>query len=262
MAANWGMKINEVDIAEIGFALTERSLPVLPETEDNTVKLAGNDGVIDFGSTFGPRVINVTLYCFADDYHAALAQLAGMMSVHGPQIYVEFADIPGKRYPVVYSGTLSVQGTGSRTIDLPLKMNDPWPQSLRDTSVIEYGQGLEYGQGYVYSDYSQFFSEPGAMVVRNEGTLPQRPVIKIAGAFTNLTLSDGVNTLTLTGTSAASDVWIIDCEKYSVKKNGVNAFAASNGVFFTLNPGNTTFTVGGADIALSLAFVFRYKYLY
>lgn len=260
--AEWGMKINEVDIETLGFALTERSLPVLPETEDNTVKLAANDGVLDFGSTFGPRVINVTLYCFADDYHGALAQLAGMMSVHGPQIYVEFADLPGKRYPVVYSGTLSAQRTGSRTIDLPLKMNDPWPQSLRDTRVNEYGQGLEYGQGYVYSDYAMSFSGAGSMVVRNEGTLPQRPIIRIRGAFNGLTLSDGTNTLTLSGTSAASDVWEINCEKYSVKLNGTNAYGRSNGVFFTLKPGNTTFTVGGSGISLSLAFEFRYKYLY
>lgn len=258
----WGMKINEVDIADIGFGLQDRSLPVLPETEDNTVKLAGADGVLDFGSTFAARTLNVTLYCFAQDYHAALARLAGMMSVHGPQIYVEFTDIPGKRYPVVYNGSLSVQGTGSRTIDLPLKMNDPWPQSLRDTDVIEYGQGLEYGQGYVYSDYAQYFGAPGPMVVRNEGTLPQAPVIRISGRFTNLTLSDGTTTLTITGTSTASDVWEINCEKFTVKKNGVNAYAASNGVFFTLKTGNTTFTVGGSNIALTVAFVFRYKYLY
>ncbi|MEI2280685.1 phage tail domain-containing protein [Paenibacillus polysaccharolyticus] len=258
----WGIKINEIDLETIGFALIERSLPVLPETEDNTVKLAGSDGVIDFGSTFGPRVINVTLYCFAQDYHAALAQLAAMMSVHGPQIYVEFHDLPAKRYPVVYSGTLSVQATGSRTINLPLKMNDPWPQSLRDTAVNEYGQGLSYGQGYVYSDYAQFFNAAGTMPVRNEGTLPQSPVIKISGAFTNLTLSDGNKTIVISAISTASDTWEINCEKYTVKKNGINAYGSSNGVFFALNPGATTITVGGAGLAVSLAFVFRYKYLY
>src|SRR5690606_32791626 len=152
--------------------------------------------------------------------------------------------------------------TGSRTIDLPLKMNDPWPQSLRDTRVNQYGQGLEYGQGYVYSDYAMAFTGAGTMVVRNEGTLPQAPVIRIRGAFTNLTISDGSSTLTLSGSSAVNDVWEINCEKYTVKLNGTNAYRRSNGVFFTLKPGNTTFTVGGSGINLSLAFEFRYKYLY
>ncbi|MNJ60321.1 Phage tail protein [compost metagenome] len=141
-------------------------------------------------------------------------------------------------------------------------MNDPWPQSLRDTRVNEYGQGLEYGQGYVYSDYAMAFSAPGSMVVRNEGSLSQAPIIRIRGVFTNLTLSDGVSTLTLSGSSATTDVWEINCEKYSVKLNGTNAYGRSNGVFFTLKPGNTAFSVSGSGINLSLAFEFRYKYLY
>lgn len=258
----WGMKINEIDVESIGFSLVERSLPVLPPTEDNTVKLASSDGLLDFGTTYSARLLNVTLFCFAQDYHGALAQLAALLNVRNEQIYVEFADLPYKRYPVVYSGTLDVQGTGSRTIDLPLKMNDPWPQSLRDTKVNEYGQGLEYGQGYVYSDYAQFFNAAGTMVVRNEGSLAQSPLIRISGAFTSLSLSDGQQTLTLSGTSSASDVWEINCEKFTVKLNGNNAYGRSNGVFFSLKPGNTSFTIGGSGMALSLAFEFRYKYLY
>lgn len=258
----WGMKINEIDIESVGFALIERSLPVLPPTEDNTVKLASADGLLDFGTTYTARPLNVTLYCFAQDYHGALAQLAALLNVRNERIYVEFADLPNKRYPVVYNGTLDVGATGSRTIDLPLKMNDPWPQSLRDTRVNEYGQGLEYGQGYVYSDYAMVFNGAGSMLVRNEGTLPQSPVIRIRGAFSGLTLSDGSSTLTLSGSSAVNDVWEINCEKYTVKLNGSNAYGRSNGVFFTLEPGNKTFSVGGSGINLSLAFEFRYKYLY
>lgn len=260
--AVWGMKINEIDIESVGFALVERSLPVLPPTEDNTVKLASQDGLLDFGTTYTARPLNVTLYCFARDYHGALAQLAALLNVRNERIYVEFKDLPNKRYPVVYNGTLDIQATGSRTVDLPMKMNDPWPQSLRDTRVNEYGQGLEYGQGYVYSDYSQYFSAPGTMAVRNEGTLPQSPLIRVSGAFTNLALSDGNNTLTISGSSAASDVWEINCEKYTIKLNGTNAYGRSNGVFFSLKPGSTLFSVRGAGLALSMAFEFRYKYLY
>lgn len=258
----WGMKINEVDIESIGFSLSERSLPVLPPTEDNTIKLAGNDGLLDFGTTYTARPINVTLYCFATDYHEALARLAALLNVRSTQIYVEFADLVNRRYPVVYNGTLDVQATGSRTINLPLKMNDPWAQSLRDTVVYEYGQGLEYGQGYAYSDHTKYFNANGTMLVQNEGSLPQSPLIRIKGAFTNLTLTDGKSTLTLTGSSAANDMWEINCEKFTVKKNGVNAYGLSNGIFFTLNPGNTTFTITGTALACSIAFEFRYKYLY
>ena len=258
----WGMKINEVDVESIGFSLIERSLPVLPPTEDNTVKLAGVDGLLDFGTTYTARPLNVTLYCFAQDYHGALAQLAALLNVRNERIYVEFADLPYKRYPVVYNGTLDVGATGSRTVNLPMKMNDPWPQSLRDTRVNEYGQGLEYGQGYLYSDYAQYFTAAGSITIRNEGTLPQAPTIRIRGAFTNLSLSDGKTTLTLSGTSSASDTWEINCEKYTVKLNGNNAYGRSNGVFFMLNPGNTTFSVNGSGIAMNLAFEFRYKFLY
>lgn len=257
-----------VDLRSIGLGVKKYNIPPLPPTRDNIIELAERDGELDFGSSYGPRTFDLECVLMADDpsidYHNRVAQVVALFNAKKGDIAFTFSDRPGKKYIGRYSGTMSIEKIiFDGNITIPIKMgSNPFPVSLHDTAVREYGQGLEYGQGHVYSDYSVEFSGAGSMVVRNEGTLPQSPVIRIRGAFTNLTLSDGTTTLTLSGSSAASDVWEINCEKYSVKLNGTNAYGRSNGVFFTLNPGNTTFTVSGSGINLSLAFEFHYKYLY
>jgi phage-related protein len=144
-------------------------------------------------------------------------------------------------------------------------MNDPWPTSAQDTELHEYGDGLSFGDGYFYTDHSFAITASGqTFTVNNAGSNDVGPLIRITGAFTNLSLSDGVDTVTLTGMTDADDVIEIDCaaDKQTVTKNGVNAYAMSNRVFPTLLPGNTLFTVTGASINVTIAFVYRYKYLY
>jgi hypothetical protein len=44
--------------------------------------------------------------------------------------------MPGKYYRAVYSGNLTLGATGSRLIDVNLRMNDPWPTGSEE--VTEY----------------------------------------------------------------------------------------------------------------------------
>lgn len=45
--STYDVAVNGVWLSQYGASLHERWLPVLPETDDNTVKLAGMDGVVD-----------------------------------------------------------------------------------------------------------------------------------------------------------------------------------------------------------------------
>lgn len=254
----------------IGLGLKSHNIPVLPPTKDNSIELADRDGAVDFGSTYGPRTFNLECIVMADDstidYHNRVAQVAALFNIRKGDILFTFSDLPGKRYAARYAGTMDIQKLiFDGEVSIPIKMNDPWPEALRDTSVREYGQGLEYGQGYSYSDYATLITGSGqSMVVRNEGSAPAYPLIRISGAFSNLSLSDGISTLILSGSSSASDVWEINCNPgaCTVHLNGQNAYSRSNGVFFELQPGNSIFTATGATLSFNLVFVFRYKYLY
>ncbi|MNO47373.1 Phage tail protein [compost metagenome] len=260
------VSVNGVWLSTLNIMLVSRDIPPLPETEENTVKLAGRDGVKNFGSTYAARPIGLGLFIMGDDYYGTVAKLASVFDIkNGPSIVI-FDDIPEKRLVAEYRGSMAFDtSTGNRKIDIPMKMDDPWVESVQDTTVREYGQGLKYGQGYYYSDYATLISGSGqSIIVRNEGSAPAYPMIRIRGAFTNLNLSDGVSTLILSGTSSVSDVWEINCDPdaCTIRLNGQNAFSRSNGVFFELRPGSILFTATGSSLSFNLAFVFRYKYLY
>ncbi|OME31803.1 phage tail domain-containing protein [Paenibacillus sp. FSL E2-0274] len=136
--AHYDVAVNGVWLSEHGAALYERNLPVLPETEDNTVKLANTDGVVDFGASYGPRTIGLTfeITSSAAEFHRTLAYLARTFNSKRGDITLEFADMPGKYYVATYAGTLALGATGSRLIDVNLRMNDPWPTG--NEVVTEY----------------------------------------------------------------------------------------------------------------------------
>lgn len=165
----YDVSVNGVWLSEIGASLFERRLPVLPESEDNTLKLAGRDGVIDFGGSYGTRPIGLTLGINASpaEFHRVLGQLARLFNAKRGELTLAFTDLPDRTYKAVYSGTLAlVDPVGSRLIDVPLKMNDPFPQSderIEELTITRSGQAVS-----VHSD-----SDVGAspvLVLTNTGT--------------------------------------------------------------------------------------------
>lgn len=140
---NYDVKVNNVWLSSIGASLFERRLPVLPESEENTIKLADTDGVLDFGSTYGPRRIELTLFITVspDLYHRTLAQLARVFNAKRGELTLEFSDMPGKYYRAVYNGTLAPSDSiGSRLVDVSLRMNDPWPTGEEKVTEVTISQ--------------------------------------------------------------------------------------------------------------------------
>lgn len=136
---NYDVKVNSVWLSSIGASLFERRLPILPDSEENTIKLADTDGVVDFGSTYGPRLIELTLNINVSpaEYHRTLAQLARIFNAKRGELTLEFSDMPGKYYRAVYNGTLAPDGqVGSRLVNVALKMNDPWPTGAEKVTEV------------------------------------------------------------------------------------------------------------------------------
>ncbi len=261
------VSVNGVWLSTLNILLVSRELPPLPDTEENTVKLAGRNGVKNFGSTYAARPLGLGLFIMGDDYYGAVANLARVFDVKdGPSIVI-FDDIPQKRFIAEYRGSIAFDpSTGNRKIDVPMKMDDPWIESIQDTELREYGEGLSYGEGFFYISDSSFpiTASGQTFTVKNEGSTLAYPLIRISGAFTNLSLSDGNQTLTIAGSTGVNDIVEIDSDldKCSVRLNGVNAWSRSNGVFLVLKPGDTTFTVTGTNPNITIEIIYRYQYLF
>lgn len=135
----YDVRVNGTWLSAVGAALYERRLPILPEVEENVLKIAGVDGELDFGSTYAPRLIELTLYITSPpaEFHATLARLARIFNGSRREITVEFSDIPGRSYRAVNNGTLALDGqVGSRMVIVSLKANDPWPESSEKVTEV------------------------------------------------------------------------------------------------------------------------------
>lgn len=89
-------------------------------------------------------------------------------------------------------------------------------------------------------------SVTGSGILTNNGTFETPLIIEITGVVTNPSVVVGGQTLTYTDTVPAGKKLIIDTGNQTVKLNGVNALANYNGVFPTLQPGNTSVTAASA----------------
>ncbi|WP_418041128.1 phage tail domain-containing protein [Paenibacillus xylanilyticus] len=139
------VKVNNVWLSSLGADLLDRRLPILPESDEYTVKLADTDGLLDFGSTYGARTIDMTLFITSDgaSFHATLAKLAQIFNAKRGELTLEFADMPGKYYRAVYNGTLALGAVGSREVNIALKMNDPWPTGAEKVTEVEITKSPE-----------------------------------------------------------------------------------------------------------------------
>jgi phage-related protein len=126
--------IDGVSWSSLGIGIIKRDITPLPDTRDYSVKIAGLDGEVDFGSEYGPRIVPHECILMADDpttdYQAKARQIARAFDAKRGERIVTYSDLPGKRYRMRYAGTLLLEKIifdGKFT--LPMKMFDPFPES-------------------------------------------------------------------------------------------------------------------------------------
>ncbi|AWB45271.1 phage tail protein [Paenibacillus sp. CAA11] len=162
--------VNGTWLSTLGASLFERHIPVLPAEEENTVKIAGTDGVVDFGSTYSTRQLDLTLEITVapEEFHRTLAKLARIFNAKRGELTLEFSDMPGKYYRAVYTGTLALDGQiGSRLLDVSLRMNDPWPsgpEQVREVTITR---------------------SPESVVISSDADVPAQPVIVLTNTGAN-----------------------------------------------------------------------------
>lgn len=132
--------VNGTSFRSIGLGLIKHNIPVLPPTNDYSIELAGRDGEIDFGSTYGPRVINLECVVMADDptldYHRRVAQVAALFNTKRGDIPFTFEDLPNRIYYGRYAGTMEIEKLlFDGMVTIPIKMSNPFPVS--DEKITE-----------------------------------------------------------------------------------------------------------------------------
>lgn len=263
------------DFADYGISLLKHNIPPNPEKEDFTLAIPGRAGKVRMGSDYKERTFSLECLLSASDstidYQLKVANIAELLdSTDGPQYWI-FGDIPGKRFTGEYTGVQTIDKMifdGNLTI--PLVCYFPFTETVTDVSSgWSYGEGYTYGMGLRYGDIYTYgvTSSPASFVIYHAGNVPLPPIITITGQFTNLSLSDGTNTLTIIRVNGADDVIVINCEddeKSIYLNDTTNIYSQGNGVFFMLPKGETTFTAtasGTIDFTISFS-PFRHRYIY
>lgn len=164
--------VNGVSFSSLGLGVKRADISVLPPTRDHTVEIAERDGELDFGSDYGPRIINIECILMADDpvidYHRKVAKLATIFNAKRGDLIFTFSFRPGLRYVGRYAGTMPIEKIifdGNLTI--PIRMNDPFPEG--EEKVFE----------------TTITSSPRSILIESEGDEPASPVITLTNTGSN-----------------------------------------------------------------------------
>lgn len=158
--------VNGVTFTSLGLGVIKHDIPPLPPTRDYNLEIAGMDGEIDFGSTYGPRLINIECILMADDattdYQTKVAAIALIFNAKRGDLSFTFSDIVGKNYLARYAGSMAIEKIiFDGNITIPLKMHNPFP--IGDEHIVE----------------STLTTSPGSLIYISQGTVESEPLIQL-----------------------------------------------------------------------------------
>lgn len=203
--------------------MRDSKVELLPQTRDMTEEIPGRHGEFDFGTEYKAR--NITLHVATPDGMSQKEKedlkrkIANCLNpVKGIKKLV-FLDDMDKQYTVKLSGKIDPTNyVDWFQFEIPLKMSDPFIESLEEHSLI------------------------GSGTITNAGNFETGLIIEIAGPVINPSVTVGTDTLKYTGTIADGETLIIDTDKQTVKIGNTNVAGDYNGVFPSIPPGDTSIT--------------------
>lgn len=164
--------VNGIDTATIDLELVDFFIPPLPTVSDYSVKIADKDGEVDLGMSYGPRVIQLLFFITSNTdlgYHQKIAAASNMFNPKkGDQTITFDGELAGKRYMARAAGTVPIsKGSVVRTLSIPLKMHDPYPEG--DEQIYE----------------STLTSSPEAIEIVSDGDVETTPIITLTNTGLN-----------------------------------------------------------------------------
>lgn len=255
-------------LSHFGLIGEKQTNPMTPNFSNKTLSVPGRDGLYNFGAEIYEKTF--TFNIVAIDKNSNLLQnklrefARFLVDDYGKprEIKLAYDYEPDKYYLVMLSAPIDPDRAARvGKFNLSLTAYDPYAYSTVYADEITWGSEVitfqsQYKLGHSGSDGLKAITAPTTLNVYTDG-LAIKPVIEIAGSATNLKLSTNgyeINLGTFTNTS-----WAIDCETYTVKKNGVNTFLANFRGFILLK-GNNQVQISGTGINISIHIKLRDKY--
>lgn len=264
----------DLDSAEIR---TLKFLAHSPTPINNFSRVDGHNGVIDNGTTFDARDIDVTLLANANDratFSLLRDEIFDILSsgeafyiIHrmqkGKQWLVKVKtpyNIPQKHYYGEFDVTFTaIQGFAESVVTTQYIQQ----KGLLNADNISFGMGLE-----TVDDSELAYNHTGSSFkVFNAGNVDIHPfesylkieIKNVTGSSSNFSLINRTNNsrFTVSKAVASSEVWLIDGPV--IKRNSLMAASDTTKEFICLSPGWNTFNVSGASSA-NVSFDFNFLY--
>ncbi|OAS21132.1 distal tail protein Dit [Paenibacillus oryzisoli] len=297
MSINGGFTLGGQTARQLGIRMLRTSQrPVLPDTVDRTLGIPGRNGLWDFGADLNARQFNLECVILRTNSTTLQQQVSTLAAFLLDQyakprtLELVFDNQPDRTYYVRYSGSLAIDRVvGRGQFTLPLVAFDLYAYAdldfmdeeyLYDTD-LDYDSGLYYPNSRMVQDYS--FVSPGMVVIVGEerkwsGFVWAYPeqystlmnysamftpmIMRISGTVTNPTITNVVNGQSMTiATTITNQTLVIDCTKYTVKIDGVNALEYVTGDILGLAPGENQFLFTGTNPNASITYQWRHKFI-
>lgn len=245
-----------------------------PEPNTVTSEIVGMDGVIDKGTTYGPREMGakfmITTYD-KFDYSLLQDELFRIFDSKKPFSIID-EDRPGRRWEnVKLNGKIEFERSGARVgiITIPLISFSPYAVSI-GSSLDDFSfdtEKFQVGMNIPAEDIS-FVHSTNTFSIWNIGDVeidPAKPnmglQIYYKGASENLSISNLTtgDTWTYTGTSVVGDTIVLD--GVFSRKNGISIFGSSSHKVIRLAPGENSFKLSGTIGSFTIKFDFKFLYL-
>lgn len=249
-------------IAEIG-----HGNPITPKIENKTIPIPGRAGLWDFGSEIKEKQISLPVACVGEDRITLQQNLndfvAFLCDEYGKprEMKVVFDYEPDKFYTAKLVGQIEPE----RIIHLgrfvfDLVANDPYKYSNVTVDEIVWGSTeITYEYNFVFGHESPVYFEitgPKTVYLIVDG-LAVQPTFEITGTANNLRIWNDKYEIKLG--DFTNESWIINCEKYSVLRNGQETMVDMWD--FYLIPGRQPLRFSGTNIDIKINVKYRYKYM-
>lgn len=259
----YGFSYRGIHSSELGIDLLSYTVHS-PEVREYEDEAAGRPGSIDYGSEWGPRQIDLKIDIVpdGDPFKIRQSKLLNWLNPMKPAAMLIFDDVPGRFYLAKFNGRLGMrQFNHYGQFEFSMKCYDPFAYSVARNDEVTWGSEIitfnhDYTMGHEGGDVKTVTANTSYNVVVS-GTEPVQPIITISGTGTNVKVSANGKEFTISNLDGAS--WIIDCQKYLVKKNG--SLSSIEGEFLQLEPDDNEIIVTGSGLNFTMQTTFRDQFI-
>lgn len=259
---------------EFGVDVTLSSVePMAPDLRNKSIIIPGMAGAYDVGAELQPREFQLDCVFPRQSYSDLKSESRRLTALFFDQFgkprtfKLRMGDEPLKYYNVRLSSGIEISRSNNRGyFSVALTAFDPYAYSFITNDEVVWGSEIitfrsrEYTLGHDSAGGSSSVrvTRPTTETVSVMG-YAVKPTILINGSAGGLSIESNGNAIVLPAFSNAS--WAIDCERYTVTKDGKNAFGDVTIGEFWLEKGDNDVRISGSNIVVDLQMVFRDRWI-